>query len=285
MRFPITQRGLRPVTAAGCLILAIGLTGPALANSRDSILERHGSWNAFVDRWKAFAANDIRLIDFQECRDPADNKTWYVGVWRPAKGGYGLFRLGNWKAFTDDWKKQADEKLRLADFSDGPEGNTSVFTGVYRGSSKPHALYRLSDWSAMVTKWKDMRKKGLRLIDLDETRRGNTTWFTGVWRQGSGSEALYRYGSWTKFVDRWKSLSDQNRRLLDIGVSRSGGKTWFSGIWRAGSGNHALHRFDSWPGILSKWIEIDNNGNSFAKLRDIECWQEGGKMHYVGVWR
>jgi hypothetical protein len=137
----------------------------------------------------------------------------------------------------------------------------------------------------MVDKWKELTEQGLRFVDFDESRRGNNTWFTGVWRKGSGAEALYRYDNWDAFVNRWNKLAE-NFRLVDIGVSRSGGKTWFSGVWRAGTGKrYALYRFDSWSGIVNKWLEIDNNGNSFAKLRDVECWQEGSRLHYVGVWR
>ena len=218
--------------AIGCLLvmsLVMSLTTarPALAEQRNSILERFDSWGAFVDRWKSFAANDIRLMDIKIYSD--GRRTWYVGVWHPGGGRYALYRYDNWSSFTDKWKELANQNLRLIDFEQSIEGNRSYFTGVWRAGDDNGALYRYDSWSAFTDKWKDLASRNMRLVSVDVTPTGSRTHFTGVWRAGAHRHALYRYPSWSAFTDKWKELDGAGLRLINIAIAPEGNRVYYTG--------------------------------------------------------
>ena len=118
-----------------CALMAlVAAQAPATVQQRASILERFDSWDGFVDRWKSFAANDIRLVDFDNVRD--GNKTWFIGVWQPGSGGYWLYRQADWNAFVDKWKEIANQGGRLIGIhSHGNDPGLDVIRGVWPGEN------------------------------------------------------------------------------------------------------------------------------------------------------
>lgn len=278
-------------------MVKLGLTGLAAAMlatgaasaQRTSILERYADWDDFSDRRSSFISSGYRVADLDLCREPDGSRFWLVAVFVDdprSTNTYANHRSQSWSDFGREVTRQYNAGMRLVDFDASPVPGGALYSAVYEQGSGGQYLFRRNSWDDFVEAWRGFREDGMRLIDVDEAIINGDRRYFGVVRRGNHREALYRYTSWDAFVDRWRSMTGDGWRLVDLAVSqRDGGSAGFSGVFNRGSRGHALYSYNNWADFMQRWLTIDRNGATDVELQDVECWSDGDRLRYAGVWR
>lgn len=55
----------------------------------------------------------------------------FAGLFEAGSGGYYLYNVSDWKAFTNQWAALAKSNLRLVDFNTVEDGATTWFIGTW----------------------------------------------------------------------------------------------------------------------------------------------------------
>jgi hypothetical protein len=106
--------------------------------------------------------------------------------------------------------------------------------------------------------------------------------FAGFWsdKDPGGTGGLFYGMSWDDLVSRWKELGARNQYLADVEVYPVKGETRYAAVWRIGRGNGALWA-SPWTEFARKWTEW----KSTQDLIDLEVYESGGRLMYLGVFR
>lgn len=219
----------------------------------------------FIDKWKQFSDEGLRLIDLKIAT--FGNARRYSGVYRQGSGGYALWLDDTRAGFVDMWQDLSAKGQRLIDLEITGEGSRRRYSGVFRQGTGGYALWLDDTREGFIAKWQELSRKGQRLIDLEITGQGSGRRYSGVFRQGTGGYALWLDASWDSFVKKWKELSGMGLRLIDLELSRSSsGQRLYSGVYRPGSGGYGLWN-SGYSSFINKWIEWSGQG---LRLIDLE---------------
>ncbi len=261
----------------------------ASAQVRRSVVERYDSWEAYEARRIGFLANDVRVVDMETCREP-NGPVWWVAVYNHlpnslnSAGFDDVLKTSEWSEFNAEVDRGFQDGWRIDDIDANPVNASPgghYFLGLFNPGAGAQAMTSLTTWWAFNSWVSARRGEGMRLVDLDVAVIDGQKRYYGVMRQGATEEQLVREASWADFNTQRQLLSGQGWRLRDIAFASGE----FIGVFNRGNGPHVAETFADWPGLLARWGQLDNAGRGRVRLVDVECWSEGGTMHYAGVWR
>lgn len=286
----MTRRVLRSLLAGVAFAaLCAAAVPPAQAQQRRTILERYQTYQEFEQRQTGFAQNGYYVIDFETCREPDHSALWWVAVYdhQPNPqftGGFGLFiQAGSWTSFMNDVNQYAAQGWMLDDLDAASDGGSWMnHVGVLneaQGSSQQ--VIRENTFAAFHANWLVHQGGGLRLADLDVANINGQAHFYGVMRPGTQEERLIHETSLASFHAVRTAMEGNGWRIRDIAMQQGE----YLAVLNPGSGPTVAEKFADWPAILNRWGAIDGNRRINTRLKDVECWVEGGQLRYAGLWR
>ncbi len=286
MKISARASGLISAGLVACAASALAPLSAAHAQ-RTSILERYSDAETFEDRRSSFDSAGYRIADIETCREPNGSNDWIVAVYnRPGASGSAIQRTSNSSNFTNEIRRQYDGGMRLVDVNVEGVGSGARYQALYEPGSGGQWYFARDSWNDFTSTWAGYRDDGFRVVDIDETIIGGRRHFFAVMRPGSQRQALYRDTSWSAFTDRWRDMTGNGWRLREVAASQtSGGRAGFMGVYERGSGGHALYAYNNWADLMQRWLELDRNGQAEIRMEDVECYSDGSRLHYVGVWR
>lgn len=209
----------------------------------------------------------------------------FSGSWaRKEGGGVGaLYYDMSWDGLVAKWRELAGKGQYLAD----------VETYVRDGKRRYAALWRIgpggngdlfdATLAQFAAHWQSVKAKQ-DLIDIEVYKSGSSLRYLGVYRAKVGRTTppgLVRFGlTWNDLVKDWNA-SGSTRYLSDVEAYVLPSGTYYVAVFRPGSGNGSLLGSTSWT-TFSEY-KVSRNGKE--QLLDFEQWVEGGKWHFLGVWR
>ncbi len=106
--------------------------------------------------------------------------------------------------------------------------------------------------------------------------------FSGSWaaKAPGRTGALYYDMSWNGLVARWNELSKKGQYLADVETYVRDGQRRYAGLWRMGLGNGDLYAA-TWQPFASHWARTKGSQD----LIDVEVYQHGPDLRYIGVYR
>ena len=223
------------------------------------------AWPSFVDRWKAWDAEGLRLVDIDVFDERGERR--YAGVWRAGTAPQGLWVNEGWDDFFAHWQTWNKQQLRLIALNvfEAPEGPR--FSGVWAPGNDRHALYALPSWEQFYRKWQELSDQGLRLTDIEVYRSGGGLHFAGVWREGDDGHYLWVGTSREEFLAKHLALARSGLALRDLEIYFDGGQTRYAGVWRQGGKAQTLQLDLDWNALVSHWQASAGRGLCLAKLK------------------
>jgi len=237
------------------------------AGSDKHALWVNASWSSFIDKWKTWSGQGLRLEDMKITA--VGNTRRYHGVWREGSGGYALWVNANWSDFSKKWQEWGRRGLRLVDLEIVPTNGQNRYSGVWKAGSGGYALWANASYSSFRQKWQQWARIGLRLVDIKVVNNNGNLRYSGVWQQGSGGYGLWVNASWNSFRQKWQEWSRQGLRLIDMEVVVINGQRRYFGVWSPGNDGYGLWVNADWPSFKEKWEEW---GKKKYRLIDLEVY-------------
>ena len=286
----MTRRILRSLLAGVAFAaLCAAAVAPAQAQQRRSILERYQTAQEFEQRRTGFAQNGYFVIDHETCREPDGSALWWVAVYdhQPNPqftGGFGLFiQAGGWTAFQNEVNQYAAQGWMLEDLDAASNGgswtNHVAVLNEAQGSSQQ--LIRENSFASFHANWLAHQGGGLRLTDIDVANINGQPLFYGLMRPGAQDERLIHETTLPNFHAVRTAMEGNGWRIRDIAMQQGE----YLAVLYPGSGPTITETFADWAGLVSRWSAIDGNRRVNTRLKDVECWVEGGELRYAGLWR
>lgn len=280
-------RARQTLSALIAAVVACGaLATPAHAQRR-SILERYQTKQEMDARHFGFLQNGYHMTDLETCREPG--AVWWVAVYEhyddpPGEGGFDhIVELGSWNDANQEISQQALRGWFLDDLNAASDGSawshhTAIFN-EYPGANQ-HVI-RETDFTRFNEIRQSMNAAGLRLIDIDVSNISGVTRFYGVMRAGTQDERLIHEPTWATFSTVRAHMEANGWRVRDIAAQQGA----YVAVLNQGSGPSSTEIFQDWPSLTTHWAAIDANRRINTRLKDVECWVEGGQLRYAALFR
>ena len=199
-------------------------------------------------------------------------------------GGFGLFiQAGGWTAFQNEVNQYAAQGWMLEDLdaasNGGPWTNHVAVLNEAQGSSQQ--LIRENSFASFHANWLAHQGGGLRLTDIDVANVNGQPLFYGLMRPGTNDERLIHETTLANFHAVRTAMEGNGWRIRDIAMQQGE----YLAVLYPGSGPTITETFADWAGLVDRWGAIDGNRRVNTRLKDVECWVEGGELRYAGLWR
>jgi hypothetical protein len=284
----IAHGALKALLAAACLAaVCIAASAPAHAQHRRSILERYQTYQEFDQRQFGFVQNGYHVMDLETCREPG--AVWWVAVYEhftepPMPAGFGQFvEAGSWTALMQETGRLAREGWFIDDLNAASDGSgwthhVAIFN-EWPGSNQH--IIREADFATFNLIRERQGAFGLRLVDIDVSNINGQTLFYGVQRSGTHEERLIHENTWASFNTVRAHMESNGWRVRDIAIQEGE----FFAVLNQGSGPSLTETYQDWPSLLNRWAAIDGNRRVTTRIKDVECWSEGGQLRYAALYR
>lgn len=284
----IAHRAIKALLATAALAaVCIAAAAPAQAQQRRSILERYQTLQEFQQRHFGFLQNGYHVIDLETCREPG--AVWWVAIYdyqpnptMPA-GFDHIVEMGSWNAMNQEIGQLAQQGWFLDDLNAASDGSAwthhvAIFN-EWPGSNQ--IVIRETNFALFNEIRQDQNGAGLRLVDVDVSNINGVTQFYGVMRPGQQEERLIHENNWASFNTVRAHMEGNGWRVRDIAIQQG---EYFA-VLNQGAGPSLTETYEDWPTLLNRWAAIDGNRRITTRIKDVECWSEGGQLRYAALYR
>lgn len=203
----------------------------------------------------------------------------YGGAWRSSSPASHVVTPRTRDSFIKAWDSLSKNGWRLEKIQSLKVRDMRRWSGIFVQGTDGYGLL-FGTLQQVLAQHNKFMKQGLRMTDAASYVENGQRYWAGVWRAGEGQQHFITDLNWEAFVEKWKALSNQQMRLSSFHSYYNGKRLW-AGVFSPGTDGYGLWR-GNWQSFTKKWAEFTKSG---LRPVDLDCFYEGGKQYWAGVFR